>query len=70
MGQYPILLNNDAEGWAMVKNIKANLADNYTVRVRGKGLNEEGKRIGWRKFTYGAPLKYSTHLRIYFVEKK
>lgn len=69
MGQYPIILTNDDAGRAVLDQIKANLTPNYKIRVRGKGLNAEGKAIGWRKFQYGAPLKYSTHLRIYFIEQ-
>jgi len=69
MSKYPIIVPNDAEGQAIVQSLRAHLSDNYTIRVRGKGLNAAGKAIGWRKFQYGAPLKYSTHLRIYFVEK-
>ena len=70
MGSYPLIVENNEAGKEVIRTLKANLAGNYTVRVRGKGLNDAGKAIGWRKFQYGAPLKYSTHLRIYFVEKR
>jgi hypothetical protein len=70
MGQYPLIVENTEEGKEFIRNLKANLTGNYTIRVRGKGLNAAGKAIGWKRFQYGAPLKYSTHLRIYFVERK
>jgi len=69
MGQYPLIVANDTEGREFIRSLKTNLADNYTIRVRGKGLNDAGKALGWRKFQYGAPLKYSTHLRIYFIAR-
>jgi|TARA_R110000751_G_scaffold13631_3_gene45628 hypothetical protein len=58
---------NDEEGQAFVATLKKYLhKDRFTVRVRGQGL-VAGQN--WRHHTYGAPLKYSTHLRVYVEDK-
>lgn len=61
-------LPNNAESWELIAQMKTFLNSRYKIRVRGQGLNSEGKKIGWRKFTFGAPLKYSTHLRVYIID--
>ena len=60
---------NDTEGQQMVRLMRKHLNPRFIMRVRGQGLNAEGKALGWKKFTYGAPLKYSSHLRIYIEER-
>lgn len=58
---------NTEEGKLLVLLLKKYLnSDRYKVRVRGQGL-VEGE--DWRKYTRGAPLDKSTHLRVYVDDK-
>jgi hypothetical protein len=59
---------NDEEGQAFIRSLRKYRNPRYKMRVRGQGLNAEGHALGWRKFTYGAPLKYSARLRVYMED--
>jgi hypothetical protein len=59
---------NNFKGRLLIKILKKFLnSDRYTMRVRGQGLI---KGEDWRRYTYGAPLNKSTHLRVYFYDKE
>ena len=63
MSQIP----NTEEGKLLVLLLKKYLnSDRYTMRVRGQGL-VDGE--DWRRYTRGAPLDKSTHLRVYIDDK-
>ncbi len=63
MSQIP----NNEEGKFLVYLMQKYLnRDRYSMRVRGQGLIEGAD---WRKYTKGAPLDKSTHLRVYINDK-
>ncbi len=60
----------DDEGEAFIKGIRKHLnRGRYKMRVKGQGL-KEGYSWSEQRFSHGAPLKYSTHMRVYIDQKE
>ena len=60
----------DNEGEAFIKGIRKHLnRGRYKMRVKGQGL-KEGYSWSEQRFSHGAPLKYSTHMRVYIDQKE
>ena len=62
---------NDDEGRELVRLMRKYFnRDTYDIRVRGQYLKDELKANGgWRKYTYGQPIKASKCLRVYITEE-
>lgn len=60
----------DDEGEVFIKGIRKHLnRGRYKMRVKGQGL-KEGYSWSEQRFSHGAPLKYSTHMRVYIDQKE
>lgn len=56
---------NDDEGRAFIEGLKKYFnKGRYKMLVKGQYMNDEARK-SWRKYSYGAPKKLCTHLRVY-----
>ena len=59
---------NTPEGLEEIRILKKYLnRDRYRLVVRGQYLKPG---LNWRRYSYGQPMRHSTHLRVYLYDRK